>query len=88
LEEFEANIEALCSDLGIEYSLTITRSFQIVDLFRVWTANLNSGDSLFITITGHASKTLVIGRDEDVQFVRIKDFFADANYPKPVPPNR
>ena len=79
LEEFEANIEALCSDLGIEYSLTKTREITINDLFGSWCRAADGGDSLFITITGHATKTLVISRDASARLGQIKDFFADAN---------
>lgn len=79
LEEFEANIEALCSDLGIEYSLTFSRENTINDLFGAWTKATDSGDSLFITITGHATKTLVISRDDCSRLGQIKDFFADTN---------
>ena len=79
LEEFEANIESLCSDLGIEYTLTKTREITINDLFGSWCRATDSGDSLFITITGHATKTLVISRDDCSRLGQIKDFFADAN---------
>jgi hypothetical protein len=79
LEEFEANIEALCSDLGIEYSLTLTREITINDLFGSWARAEDSGDSLFITITGHATKTLVISRNDCSRIGQVKDFFADAN---------
>ena len=79
LDEFEANIEALCSDLGIEYSPTFSRDFTVEYLFGSWCRATDSGDSLFITITGHATKTLVISRDDCSRLGQIKDFFADAN---------
>ncbi len=80
LEEFEANIEAFCSDLGIEYSLTFSRENTISGIVALWmNSGDQSGDSLFITITGHANKTIVLDGDDGGQ--EIKDFFADANLP-------
>ncbi len=78
LDEFEANIEALCSDLGIEYSLTFSRENTINGIVTLWmNSGDQSGDSLFITITGHATKTIVLDGDDGGN--EIKDFFADAN---------
>lgn len=76
LEEFEAQVQALTEDLGMEYSLTFTRENTIVDLFTAWTKSDN-GDCLFITITGHEHKTLVIRREDSSRIGQIEDFLVN-----------